>query len=239
MEKKQRHIGIRILQVLLVLFGVFATVCGIAVPVILIAAIPYDIIVGWGISRMNRNLREGHGAFFVDKEAKALKQAERAEQLRTKLETSFYAKNPVEARHVSGLPLTPGAPCSIHSEQGLYRIESGGGQFTLDKSKVVDVSTKTEEEIQKQYVSSIGRAALGGAMFGVMGIIVGGMAQKKTVSRTKTNYLFITYHADSALDCIGLEEVKGSLGGNRQDFATLASEFKPGAGFAQPYVQEL
>lgn len=238
-ERKTRHVGARALQALMVAFGVFATVCGIPVPVILLVAIPYDVLAVWCIRRMNRNIREGRGAFTPDRQAKALAQAERGERRQALMEERFFGLKPAAVLHVSGLPLAQGAPCSLHSEAGLYRIESGGAQFTLDKSKVVDVSAKTDEEVQKQYVSSVGRAALGGALFGVMGVIVGGMAQKKTVSRTKTDYLFVTYTGDSGLVCVGFEEDGSAKGGGRQDFGKLVWEFGRGDGFAPPQVQEL
>ena len=51
---------------------------------------------------------------------------------------------------------------------------------------------KTDSEIQKQYVSSVGGAIGGGILFGPIGAAIGGRAKQKTTHTTQS-YLIITY----------------------------------------------
>lgn len=153
--------------------------------------------------------------------------------------SAYWAWEPALAAHVSGLPLPQGASCSIASLDGEYRIESGGASFRLDKSKVTGVSTATEEEIEKQYVSSVGRAALGGVLAGAIGVIVGGMAQKKVLSRKKRSYLFITWNGENGAQCAAFEADKDFKHGKRQDFYNTAKEFEQCGGFGAATTIEL
>lgn len=152
--------------------------------------------------------------------------------------SAYWNWEPMAVEHVSGLPLPEGAPCTVASVEGAYRIESGGATFRLDKSKVTGVSTATEEEIEKQYVSSVGRAALGGVLAGAIGVIIGGMAQKKVLSRKKRSYLFITWNGDSGAQCAAFGAERDFKNGKRQDFFNTVKEFEQ-CGFGSASVVEL
>lgn len=57
---------------------------------------------------------------------------------------------------------------------------------------VLGAKTVDDVNIQQQYVSSIGSAVLGGALFGVAGAAVGGRAKKKEIKSVDT-WLIVTY----------------------------------------------
>lgn len=109
------------------------------------------------------------------------------------------------ANHVNGLPVADGilTKCTLFADRILF--EPGNTQITLSLNKIADICTKTETEIQSQYVSSIGGAVGGGMLFGPLGAIVGGRAkQKKTTQISK--FMIITYKKeDSSLAYISLE----------------------------------
>ena len=60
---------------------------------------------------------------------------------------------------------------------------------------VLGVKTVDDVNVQQQYVSSIGSAVLGGALFGVAGAAVGGRAKKKEI-RSVDTWLIVTYKED-------------------------------------------
>jgi hypothetical protein len=62
----------------------------------------------------------------------------------------------------------------------------------INNSDVLGVKMVNDVQIQEQYVSSIGGAVLGGALFGVAGAAVGGRAKKKQIKTNETS-LVITY----------------------------------------------
>ena len=57
------------------------------------------------------------------------------------------------------------------------------------KEKIVDITIKKDIEIQKQYVSSVGKAVGGAIMFGTLGAIIGG--RTKTKKTYDIDYYFI------------------------------------------------
>lgn len=94
--------------------------------------------------------------------------------------------------HINGLNLAENTVCNVLSYSDRYEFKSGALQFNLLKSKVIDVIIKTDTDIQKQYVSSIGGAVGGAVLFGPLGAMIGGRAKQKK-SKTVSNYLIITY----------------------------------------------
>lgn len=110
--------------------------------------------------------------------------------------------------HVYGLSIPENAPCKLFIHDDKIVIESSGVKFNLYKDKILDVCIKTETEIQKQYVSSVGGAIAGGALFGPLGAIVGGRAKEKK-SKTKTKYLIYTYEKDNEVDYISFDLLNG------------------------------
>lgn len=107
-------------------------------------------------------------------------------------------------RHINGLSLAENAQCEVLSYPDVYEFKSGALKFNLPKSKIVDVNIKTDMDIQKQYVSSVGGAVGGAVLFGPLGAVIGGRAKQKKV-RTVSNYLIITYKGDTELKYIGFD----------------------------------
>lgn len=94
---------------------------------------------------------------------------------------------------VGGLGELPeGSNCKVkyNSEKIVFHVS--GQEFTLDASKMLDVSIMTSTEIQQQYVSSIGGAVAGALLLGPLGAIIGGSASKKKITN-KRKYLIFTY----------------------------------------------
>ena len=122
--------------------------------------------------------------------------------------------------HINGLPIAENAVCQLISYPDRYDFISGNMNFSLAKNKVTDVCCKTETEIKKQYVSSIGGAVGGAVLFGPLGAIIGGRAKKKT-DKTVHLCLIITYMTDNEVKYIGLENMGMSNGINK-----VIDEFK-------------
>lgn len=104
-------------------------------------------------------------------------------------------------QHATGLPVPEGTLCNLFLCPDKIEIECNGNKFNLDKSKLTDVTTKTDVEIQKQLVSSAGGAVAGAVMFGALGAMIGGRTKEKE-SKTVSTYLIFTYKKDGELDYI-------------------------------------
>lgn len=110
----------------------------------------------------------------------------------------------VNCKHVNGLPIAENAMCKVTSKTDRYEIESSGATFTIDKKKVTDVCMKTDVDIQKQYVSSVGGAVAGAVLFGPLGAIIGGRAKEKKTKEIH-NYLIFTYNSDGEVKYVGFD----------------------------------
>lgn len=110
----------------------------------------------------------------------------------------------ISVKHVVGLPIQEGAECSLRTTEENIIINSGNTKFSLDIDKITDITTTTDTEIQKQYVSSTGGAIGGYMLFGPLGGIVGGRAKKKSI-KTTIYYLIITYLDDNEIKYISFE----------------------------------
>lgn len=128
-----------------------------------------------------------------DKQKKAARMIKHQENLKT-----------CAMKHVNGLPIAENINCNITSTDDKFIFSSGTMHFELDKSKITDMCIKTDTEIHQQYVSSIGGAIGGAVLFGPLGAMLGGRAQKKTVKHETHNYLIITYQS-SEIKYIGFE----------------------------------
>lgn len=107
-------------------------------------------------------------------------------------------------KHFNGLPIPEGSPCTFQVYEDYYKTMANGAEFKLDRSKVIDVCIKTDVEIQKQQVSSIGGAVGGAVLFGPVGAMIGGRAKTKE-TRTTTTYLIVTYMNDNEMKYIAYE----------------------------------
>lgn len=110
----------------------------------------------------------------------------------------------LKAKHVCGLPIAEDAMCEINYLKDYIKITQSGNVFNLDLNKVTDISTTTDVEIQKHYVSSVGGAVGGAVLFGPLGAMIGGRATQKE-SKTETHYLVITYKKDDEIKYISFE----------------------------------
>ena len=128
-----------------------------------------------------------------DKQKKEVHKKDRQERMKT-----------CTMKHVNGLPISENMNCTITSSDDKFIFSSGLMHFELDKSKITDLCIKTDREIQKQYVSSVGGAVGGAVLFGSVGAIIGGRAKKKTVKNEIHNYLIITYQSPD-IKYIGFE----------------------------------
>jgi len=106
--------------------------------------------------------------------------------------------------HINGLPIAENILCEIFSYPDKFEFKSGSMHFNLQKSKITDMTIKTDTEIQQQYVSSIGGAVGGAVLFGPIGAMIGGRAKSKK-TRTVHSYLIITYMNDSEVKYIGFD----------------------------------
>lgn len=120
------------------------------------------------------------------KEKRHKKNEERIARYKEKLKTCTM-------KHINGLPIAENVNCNIVSTDDKFIFKSGMMNFELDKSKITDMCIRTDEDIQQQYVSSIGGAVSGAVLFGSLGAIIGGKAKKKTIKTEIHNYLIITY----------------------------------------------
>ncbi|MEA4972919.1 hypothetical protein SDC9_124798 [bioreactor metagenome] len=139
-------------------------------------------------------------------EKQRIKEEEKAAKVRALDESK---NNLFNIPHIAGLPLAEGSLCNIHYGTDEFKIYGGGNNFHLQFEKVTDICIKTNEEIQKSYVSSVGGAVGGAVLFGPLGAMIGGRAKEKTAIN-KTNYLIVTYIKNDNIDYIGFE-VKDQL----------------------------
>lgn len=108
------------------------------------------------------------------------------------------------AKHMTGLPIGEGAECKLYLFNDKVVFEKDANKFNLIFNKIIDVTVKTDVEIQKQYVSSIGGAVGGAVLFGPLGAMIGGRAKEKR-SSTESRYLIYTYQKNDAIDYISFE----------------------------------
>lgn len=101
--------------------------------------------------------------------------------------------------HEAGLPIAEGILCTIHYYKDNIKIEGSGATFNLSTDKIIDMSVKTNTEIETFYNSSIGGAVGGAFVFGPLGAMIGGRKKKKEIKRTE-NFLIITYDKDEQIN---------------------------------------
>jgi hypothetical protein len=119
---------------------------------------------------------------------------------------NYSKSSPDEVRcsHVSGLSIPENMPCTVKFLPDKIKIISSGANFTINKSKITDICQKSDVEIQKQYVSSVGGAVAGGVLLGPVGAIIGGRSKKKT-SKTYVFYMVVTYRNEDDLSYVVFE----------------------------------
>lgn len=128
-------------------------------------------------------------------------------------------------KHVNGLPIAENVNCTITSFPDSFEFSSGSMKFKLEKNKITDICIKTDEEIQQQYVSSVGGAVGGAVLFGPLGAMIGGRAKKKTIKEI-SHYLIITYMSDDEIKYMGFDIGLNMVFAKKvvKDFNTYSSE---------------
>ena len=120
----------------------------------------------------------------------------REERQRQRRETwKRYQRSLSNLLHIAGLPLAEGVSCCASIQDELLTIQGGGITFQLGLDKIAGAQVKTETEIQRAYVSSIGGAVAGAWLFGTLGAIIGGRVKKKETETTDF-YLIVTYQKE-------------------------------------------
>lgn len=108
----------------------------------------------------------------------------------TKSESEIFAA--LHAKHVTGLPIAEGVSVKIAASRERLLFVHNSQEFSLTAEKIIDISIKTDTEIQSSYVSSIGNALLGARLFGSTGAIIGGQAREKRTT-IETHFLVVAY----------------------------------------------
>lgn len=97
-----------------------------------------------------------------------------------------------------GLNIPERTLCSITYTDDTITISALNNKFTLNKSKINDISLLTDTQVQNLSIRSAGGALLGG------GILLGvGVQNKKVTSRNK--YLIVSYLKEEEINYIGFE----------------------------------
>ncbi|MFJ8064910.1 hypothetical protein ACIQYS_09775 [Psychrobacillus sp. NPDC096426] len=98
----------------------------------------------------------------------------------------------IKVNHMTGLPIAEGAEVYVYRCENKVVFERNQDTFELDAINIKDILIKTDVEIQKNYVSSVGGAVGGYVLFGPLGAMVGGRAKEKK-STTVEKYLIFDY----------------------------------------------
>lgn len=115
---------------------------------------------------------------------------------------------------VGGLDLAAGSICSAVCSPESISFSASGQTFTLSPEKLIDVSVMTPQEIQTQYVSSVGGAIAGGILLGPIGAALGGSAQKKKTKIVR-QYLIFAYQADPEVKYIVFDVTSAPQNGKK------------------------
>ena len=119
-----------------------------------------------------------------------------------------------EYPHAIGFPIAERVMCKVfYAPQGIV-IDGAGSSYTIPMPKIMHIGIADSEQIQKSYVSSIGGAAAGAALFGPLGAMVGGRAKEKE-SKIITHYLTITYQSDGETKYVSFNVSKDMVNANK------------------------
>lgn len=113
-------------------------------------------------------------------------------------------KRRVAGEHMAGLPLPQAAFCLITFEENCVSFFSGGSTFNLNYEKISAMNLSTSTEIESAYISSVGGAVAGAALFGPLGALVGGRTKEKKVKKVE-HYMIFTYLKDGRIDYISVK----------------------------------
>ena len=126
--------------------------------------------------------------------------------------------------HFVGLPLGEGVNAAIAFEDDSMSIKCSGGNFSLLYSKVLSMEVKTDVEIQKTYVSSVGGAVGGAVLFGPIGAMIGGRAKEKK-TKVVEYYLIITYEKDDNIEYMSFKILNTDCSKAKTNIQRISSSF--------------
>jgi len=107
-------------------------------------------------------------------------------------------------KHTIGLNLPENTMCILHLYLQGITINANGVTFNIPRDRILNISVKTDEEIQKQLVSNAGGAIAGGIMFGPLGAMIGGRPKEKKII-THKQYLIFIYEKDGKPEYIAFD----------------------------------
>lgn len=170
------------------------------------------------------------GLILIVKKSKSKEKQQNKENAKKLMEDKLKKFNAI---HEAGLPVSNGTDCMVTYNEDSFIFTGAGNTFNLAFNKITDICIKTDTEIQKQYVSSIGGAVAGEVVFGPLGAIVGGRAKEKKI-KTTNRYLIFTYLKDENIDYISFNITK-----NWAKIDTIINKFKKNNILAEAKVVEL
>ncbi|MDP4153681.1 MAG: hypothetical protein Q8865_09635 [Bacillota bacterium] len=127
--------------------------------------------------------------------------AERAAIREEKARIKEYRESHVWANLVCGLPLADGTNCTIGFEPDVFIFEGSGTTIRLACDKIINVSVRTDTEVQTDYVPSVGQAIWNYETFGKTGALWLNDTKEITTTTT-TRYFIFTYLNDDQIDYI-------------------------------------
>jgi hypothetical protein len=101
-----------------------------------------------------------------------------------------------DLRHIVGLELPERMYCEVEVYSDRLNIISGNKEYNLKIEKINSVDFDMDIDIEKYTKSSVVKGALGAAMFGVSGAIIGSAPKTKEV-RSVTSKAIINYDNSS------------------------------------------
>ena len=139
--------------------------------------------------------------YMIVKTTKARNAVKRSKKA---LKNRVQADKVITLTHITGLPLSEGSVCNLALTPDSIVIEKSPNSYNLSFSKVADMCVKTDTDIRKAYVSSVGGAVGGAVLFGPLGAMIGGRTKKK-VDTVTHSFFIITYDKDGGTDYISFE----------------------------------
>lgn len=110
----------------------------------------------------------------------------------------------IKAKHMAGLPINEGADTFLYRCNDKVIFERNETTYELELVRIKDITIKTDVEIQKSYVSSVGGAVGGYVVFGPLGAMIGGRAKEKK-SQVIEKYLIFAFEKEGKIEYISFE----------------------------------
>lgn len=111
----------------------------------------------------------------------------------------------INVKHMAGLPVAEGAEIFVYRCKDKVIFERNQDTYELEASNMKDILIKTDVEIQKNHVSSIGGAVGGYVLFGPLGAMVGGRSKEKKSTIIEKYLIFDYVNKEGIQDFISFE----------------------------------